>query len=69
MGNLSRLTWQDKYYNGEFTAYDGFCEATQRIVSTSRHTEAGWGIASHSGAGYIEDCSDDWYMNVRHLKK
>lgn len=68
MMNLVPLNWDDKYYNGELPVSAGYCETVGQNVCTARYMEAGWGIQRRQ-RGYIEDYSDDWYLNTKKIMK
>lgn len=62
MGNLSRLTWQDAYYDGLIDErYEVFCEETQKVYK--RVIEDGWDTyESACRRNYTYE--DDWELKM-----
>jgi hypothetical protein len=68
MGNLSRLTWQDAYYDGNIDErYEVFCEENQNTYA--RKGNDGWDTHTSSDKRYEDDFSYERKLMSGEIKR
>lgn len=68
MGNLSKLTWQDLYYDGKIDERNEvFCEEDQNTYA--RKMDDGWDTYKQCGKRYEDDCEYERRMMSGEIKR